>query len=91
MGFNDARRFPDFSLLSPTNTFDSLLDAVVISHFHLDHCGVFCFSVFCFIRDFFSHSALIAGALPHFTEICGYNGPIYMTHPTKAICPILVV
>ncbi len=31
------------------------------------------------------------GALPYFTEMCGYEGPIYMTHPTKAICPILLV
>lgn len=23
--------------------------------------------------------------------MCGYEGPIYMTHPTKAICPILLV
>src|SRR4051812_44749771 len=30
------------------------------------------------------------GALPFFTEMCGYDGPIYMTHPTKAICPILL-
>lgn len=30
------------------------------------------------------------GALPHFTEICGYDGPVYMTHPTRAICPILL-
>lgn len=30
------------------------------------------------------------GALPHFTEICGYSGPIYMTYPTRAICPILL-
>ena len=22
--------------------------------------------------------------------MCGYHGPIYMTHPTKAICPILL-
>ncbi|CAG8630499.1 13297_t:CDS:1, partial [Racocetra persica] len=29
-------------------------------------------------------------ALPFFTEMCGYGGPIYMTHPTKAICPILL-
>lgn len=25
------------------------------------------------------------------TEMIGYNGPIYMTHPTKAIAPILLV
>ncbi|RTG86789.1 integrator complex subunit 11 [Schistosoma bovis] len=24
------------------------------------------------------------------TEVIGYDGPIYMTHPTKAICPILL-
>lgn len=24
------------------------------------------------------------------TEMIGYNGPIYMTQPTKAICPILL-
>jgi len=25
------------------------------------------------------------------SEMVGYDGPIYMTHPTKAICPILLV
>nr|KAG5710070.1 hypothetical protein BaRGS_030146 [Batillaria attramentaria] len=30
------------------------------------------------------------GALPYMTEMVGYNGPLYMTHPTKAICPILL-
>ena len=44
------------------------IDAVIVSHFHLDHCG----------------------ALPHFTEQRGYNGPILMTLPTKSICPILL-
>ena len=32
-----------------------------------------------------------SGALPFMTEMVGYNGPIYMTHPTKAITPILLV
>ncbi|OLY79795.1 Integrator complex subunit 11-like protein [Smittium mucronatum] len=68
MGYNDERRFPDFSYISKTGDFTSRIDAVIISHFHLDHCG----------------------ALPHFTEICGYDGPIYMTAPTKAIIPILL-
>jgi len=68
MGYNDARRFPDFSYLSKTNRFDDVLDCVVISHFHLDHCG----------------------ALPFFTEMCGFSGPVYMTHPTRAIVPILL-
>lgn len=68
MGYQDARRFPDFSLVSKTSDFNAVLDCVIISHFHLDHCG----------------------ALPHFTERCGYSGPIFMTYPTKSICPILL-
>lgn len=31
------------------------------------------------------------GALPHMTEMVGYNGPIYMTYPSKAIVPVLLV
>lgn len=69
MGYNDQRRFPDFSYITNNGeTLDSFLDCVIISHFHLDHCG----------------------ALPFMTEMIGYSGPIYMTHPTKAICPILL-
>jgi integrator complex subunit 11 len=68
MGYNDHRRFPDFRYLSNTHDFDAILDLVLISHFHLDHCG----------------------ALPYFTEICGYSGPILMTYPTKAIAPLLL-
>ncbi|KAJ1984605.1 Integrator complex subunit 11 [Dimargaris cristalligena] len=68
MGFNDERRFPDFTFISKDGRYTEMLDCIIISHFHLDHCG----------------------ALPYFTEMCGYDGPIFMTHPTKAICPILL-
>lgn len=94
MGYSDDRRFPDFSyvfvlifivylyqktqfLLYFKNIFsyisgggplNGFLDCVIISHFHLDHCG----------------------ALPHMSEIVGYDGPIYMTYPTKAIVPVLL-
>ncbi|KAF8567376.1 hypothetical protein P879_03590 [Paragonimus westermani] len=68
MGYNDERRFPDFSYISDNQSLTEYLDCVIISHFHLDHCG----------------------ALPYMTEVIGYDGPIYMTHPTKAICPILL-
>ena len=45
---------------------------------------------FFFIK--FSHFHLDhCGALPYMSEMVGYDGPIYMTHPTKAICPILLV
>ncbi|KAK8933212.1 Cleavage and polyadenylation specificity factor subunit 3-II [Platanthera zijinensis] len=30
------------------------------------------------------------GALPYFTEVCGYSGPIYMTFPTKALAPLML-
>ncbi|KAI1707173.1 beta-Casp domain-containing protein [Ditylenchus destructor] len=39
MGFSDEKRFPDFSYISGGGPLDDHLDAVIISHFHLDHCG----------------------------------------------------
>lgn len=66
--YNDDRRFPDFSYITDGPLTD-YLDCIIISHFHLDHCG----------------------ALPYMTEMVGYNGPIYMTQPTKALCPVLLV
>lgn len=68
MGFSDDRRFPDFTYITTDEPLTEHLDCVIISHFHLDHCG----------------------ALPYMTEMVGYNGPIYMTVPTKAIAPILL-
>ena len=68
MGYNDERKFPDFSYIAPKGPYTEHIDCLLISHFHLDHCG----------------------ALPYLTEVKGYDGPIYMTHPTKAICPILL-
>lgn len=116
MGYKDARKFPDFSLLlgpqerqqfikrqqeerqrknhqyknrddrndssitgednnevkygpePPKFDFSSIVDCVVVSHFHLDHCG----------------------ALPYFTEKVGYSGTVYMTYPTKSVAPILL-
>ncbi len=85
MGFNDARRFPDFDKIlqydrygdkidpvppktHTPDTFTPRVDAVIISHYHLDHCG----------------------ALPFFSERKGYKGPIYMSAPTKTICPRLI-
>ncbi|XP_041130541.1 integrator complex subunit 11 isoform X1 [Polyodon spathula] len=68
MGYNDDRRFPDFSYITQNSRLTEFLDCVIISHFHLDHCG----------------------ALPYMSEMVGFDGPIYMTHPTKAICPILL-
>ncbi|XP_035828983.1 integrator complex subunit 11 [Aplysia californica] len=68
MGYNDDRRFPDFTYVAREGRLTDRINCLIISHFHLDHCG----------------------ALPYMTEMVGYDGPIYMTHPTKAICPILL-
>ncbi|EFA75892.1 integrator complex subunit 11 [Heterostelium album PN500] len=68
MGYHDERRFPDFSFISKTKQFTKVLDCVIITHFHLDHCG----------------------ALPYFTEICGYDGPIYMTVCYKCLISISI-
>ena len=45
-----------------------VIDVMLLSHFHLDHCG----------------------ALPYMTEIVGYDGPILMTAPTRAIVPYML-
>ncbi|VDN56497.1 unnamed protein product [Dracunculus medinensis] len=68
MGYQDERKFPDFSFISGGGPLTDYLDCVIISHFHLDHCG----------------------SLPHMSEVVGYDGPIYMTYPTKAIVPVLL-
>lgn len=68
MGYNDKRKFPDFSYIQKLGPLSKVIDCIIISHFHIDHCG----------------------ALPYFTEILGYNGPIYMTHPTKSALPIIL-
>jgi integrator complex subunit 11 len=39
MGHADGRRFPDFASISPGGALGAAVDAVVVTHFHLDHCG----------------------------------------------------
>eukprot|EP01065_Artemidia_motanka_P013146 TRINITY_DN17249_c0_g2_i1.p1 TRINITY_DN17249_c0_g2~~TRINITY_DN17249_c0_g2_i1.p1 ORF type:complete len:707 (+),score=228.19 TRINITY_DN17249_c0_g2_i1:55-2175(+) len=73
MGFQDHRSVPDFSFICEgvadrRAEMTKRIDAVLISHFHLDHCG----------------------ALPVLTEVVGYDGPVIMTQPTRAIAPLLL-
>jgi len=39
MGYSDDRRFPDFTYITQDEPLTDHLDCVIISHFHLDHCG----------------------------------------------------
>uniref|UniRef100_A0A0G4FF16 Beta-Casp domain-containing protein n=1 Tax=Chromera velia CCMP2878 TaxID=1169474 RepID=A0A0G4FF16_9ALVE len=73
MGGEDERVYPDFTFLSTQNVgkedaFNSVVDCVIITHFHLDHVG----------------------ALPFFTEVMGFSGPVFMTYPTKAIAGLML-
>nr|CAB3457001.1 unnamed protein product [Digitaria exilis] len=84
MGYHDRRHYPDFARALAAwgaPDFTSALACVVITHF--------------FLRTEeallpYSHLDHI-GALPYFTEVCGYHGPIYMTqYPTKALAPFML-
>lgn len=40
MLYSDERRYPNFgSLYKEPETIDNAIDLVLITHFHLDHCG----------------------------------------------------
>ncbi|KAL0440079.1 UNVERIFIED_CONTAM: Cleavage and polyadenylation specificity factor subunit-II [Sesamum latifolium] len=66
---------------------------------YLDHRRYPDFSLISKSHDFTSSLSCIIithfhldhiGALPYFTQVCGYNGPIYMTYPTKALAPLML-
>lgn len=88
------RRFPDFSYVTQNGRLTDFLDCVIIRF-----VAVLVFFTFfpnqtnllLHICSSHSHFHLDhCGALPYMSEMVGYDGPIYMTHPTKAICPILL-
>jgi len=77
MGYDDDRRFPNFSFISKTGNFTNAIDCVIITHLYLpppaQHEDRHCVNQS--IGSHLDH----CGALAYFTEMCGYDGPIYMT------------
>ncbi len=54
--------------MSSEGRHDTVIDAVVITHYHIDHIA----------------------ALPYFTNKCGYDGPVFMSAPTKSIANLVL-
>ncbi|KAI9293499.1 Metallo-hydrolase/oxidoreductase [Neoconidiobolus thromboides FSU 785] len=38
-GLYDHRKYPDFSLISKTGNYGEHIDCILVTHFHIDHCG----------------------------------------------------
>ncbi|RMX43723.1 hypothetical protein pdam_00006394 [Pocillopora damicornis] len=90
MGYNDERRFPDFSYITRAGRLTQHLDCVIIRQLGRKLAFEDEDNDRGFVLDNHFHLDH-CGALPYFSEMVGYDGPIYMTHPTKAICPILLM
>lgn len=91
MGYTDSRRYPDFSLISKTGDFDKALTCVIVTHLYSFIRFTLClFQLIIywigFLMNFFSSHLDHIGALPYFTEVCGYKGPIYMTVTSLCLC-----
>lgn len=78
MAFNDERRLPDFSYICGPSFQSEKSEQPTPCKPPID-----CVIVTHFHLDH-------VGALPYFTDRFNYEGPIYMTHPTKAISRVLV-
>lgn len=99
MGHLDHQRYPDFSLIpkpEPDPNFDHALTCIIITHLYekktktnSNILNSLWFSrltsIFVDLLQLGSHLDHV-GALPYFTEVCGYRGPIYMTVRCSGKC-----
>ncbi|CAI5463924.1 unnamed protein product [Closterium sp. Yama58-4] len=84
MGYQDSRRFPAFPRLRAFSHGQQSQGQRHGEEHVVDYTGI----IDCVIITHFhlDHS----GALPYFTQVCGYQGPVYMTYPTKALAPLML-
>ncbi|CAI5508329.1 unnamed protein product [Closterium sp. Naga37s-1] len=83
MGYQDARRFPAFPRLRAFSHGQHPQGQRQEGE-HVDYTGI----IDCVIVTHFHLDH--CGALPYFTQVCGYQGPVYMTYPTKALAPLML-
>eukprot|EP00850_Spirogloea_muscicola_P004643 SM000020S05993 [mRNA] locus=s20:371364:374589:+ [translate_table: standard] len=80
LGHSDDRRYPDFRKILGSAAAD--LDGGD------DDGAAYTAAIDCVLITHFHLDHV--GALPYFTEVCGYRGPVYMTYPTKALAPLML-
>lgn len=39
MQYNDMQKYPDFKYITGEGDINDFVDVVIVTHFHLDHCG----------------------------------------------------
>jgi integrator complex subunit 11 len=91
MGHHDCQRYPDFARILAADPgaadFTSAISCVVITHLYVAQMFMapLCrFSPIAIATSLLMKTVSCShldhiGALPYFTEVCGYNGPVYMT------------
>jgi integrator complex subunit 11 len=84
------KSYPDFASISPAGSLSSALDAVVVTHFHLDHCGALPVLVGGGGGGSGGGGGGAGGSGDSTKVRHRYDGPIYMTYPTKAMLPLML-
>ena len=94
---NKKNSYPDFASISPGGSLSSALDADIVTHFHLDHCGALPVLVGgggggggSGGGSGGSGGSGSGGASDSAKVQHRYDGPIYMTYPTKAMLPLML-